>query len=394
MTVDSVDECGGARRILSCPAIFRNARVADPRYHRPVRARRHLVSAASVLIGLCLAAPLLGINPRAADALPSRLSDRQFWALVQQFSEPNGWFRSDNLLSNELRQQYVIPDLLRTARRGGVYMGVGPEQNFTYIVALKPAMAFIVDVRRGNLQLHLMYKALFELSADRAEFVSRLFSKKRPAGLTPSSTARDIMAAYWNVETDDALYKENVSAIEHRLTKRRGFALSAEDLQGIMSVYHAFYWYGPSIMYSSTGGFGGRYMPTYADLVAATDGDGEARGFLATEENFAWMKELESRNLLVPIVGNFAGQKAIREVANYLKEHGATVSAFYLSNVEQYLNRDGLWRSFCANAALLPVDGTSTFIRAVRAGAFYPGAGLTPQLARIQDEIKSCKGDQ
>ncbi len=353
-----------------------------------------MVSAASVLLGLCLASPLLGIHPRAADTLPARLSDTQFWGLLQQLSEPNGWFRSDNLLSNELRLQYVIPDLLRTTRRGGVYMGVGPEQNFTYIAALRPAMAFIVDLRRGNLQLHLMYKALFELSADRGEFVSRLFSKKRPAGLTRSASAREIMAAYWSVDTDDGLYKENVRAIEHHLTKKHGFPLSADDLEGIMNVYHAFYWYGPSIMYSSTGGFGGRYMPTYADLVAATDGDGEARGFLATEENFAWIKELESKNLLVPVVGNFAGVRAIREVGRYLKEHGATVSAFYLSNVEQYLNRDGVWRTFCANVAMLPLDESSTFIRAVRDGPYYPGASLTPQLARIQEEIKSCRADQ
>ena len=61
-------------------------------------------------------------------------------------------------------------------------MGVGPEQNFTYIAVTRPAIAFIVDIRRGNLDLHLMYKALFELSADRADFVSRLFSRKRPAG--------------------------------------------------------------------------------------------------------------------------------------------------------------------------------------------------------------------
>ncbi len=356
-----------------------------------MRARRRLVSAASVILGLCLASPLLGTGPREAGSLPSRLSDTQFWKLIEQFSEPNGWFRSDNLLSNEVRLQHVIPSLVQTAKRGRIYMGVGPEQNFTYIAAVKPAMAFIVDVRRGNLQLHLMYKALFEQSADRAEFVSRLFSKQRPPGLTASSSVRDIIAAYWNVETDDGLYKENVKAIEDQLTKRHGFPVPSDDLHGIMNVYHAFYWYGPSIMYSSTGGFGGRYQPTYADLMAATDADGEPRGFLASEDNFTFLKELESKNLLVPIVGNFAGPKAIREVASYLKEHGATVAAFYLSNVEQYLNQDGVWQTFCANAATLPLDETSTFIRAVRAGGYDRSFGLTSELGRIQDEVRSCK---
>ena len=121
--------------------------------------------------------------------LPARLTDQEFWSLIDDMSEPSGTFRSDNLLSNEGRFQYVIPELVEAARPGGVYMGVGPEQNFTYIAATRPAIAFIVDIRRANLDLHLMYKALFELSADRADFVSRLFSRKRPLGLRPTSTA-------------------------------------------------------------------------------------------------------------------------------------------------------------------------------------------------------------
>src|SRR5262245_11794136 len=131
---------------------------------------------------------------RAADTLPSQLSDQEFWKLSSEFSEPDGTFRSDNLLSNESYFQYVIPQLKELAK-GQVYMGVGPEQNFTYIAALKPKMVFIIDIRRGNLDLQLMYKALFEISKDRAEFVSRLFSRKQPAGIGPNSTVEEIFSA-------------------------------------------------------------------------------------------------------------------------------------------------------------------------------------------------------
>ena len=120
----------------------------------------------------------------AADTLPSQLSDQEFWKLSSESSEPDGTFRSDNLLSNELYFQYVIPPLNETAKPGRVYMGVGPEQNFTYIAALKPKMVFIVDIRRGNLDLQLMYKALFELSPTRADFLSRLFSRRLPDSVT------------------------------------------------------------------------------------------------------------------------------------------------------------------------------------------------------------------
>ena len=118
-------------------------------------------------------------------------------------SEPNGYFRSDNLLSNEIWFQWVIPDLVDAEPPGGVYLGVGPEQNFTYIAALKPKMVFIIDIRRGNLHMHLMYKALFELSADRADFVSRLFTKPRPPGLAAKSTATELQSTRSGTSTTE-----------------------------------------------------------------------------------------------------------------------------------------------------------------------------------------------
>src|SRR5215471_5084671 len=135
------------------------------------------------------------------DGLPSRLTDRDFWRLVSDLSEAGGTFRSDNLLSNESRLQFVIPQLASQVAPGGAYLGVGPEQNFTYIAALKPDVAFIVDIRRGNLQLHLMYKALFELSSDRVDFIARLFSRPRPAALPPGASVADIFDAFLMIES-------------------------------------------------------------------------------------------------------------------------------------------------------------------------------------------------
>ena len=94
--------------------------------------------------------------------IPSRVSDQEFWKLVSEFSEPDGTFHSENLVSNEVRFQAVIPRLTQTVAPGRAYVGVGSEQNFTYIAAVRPSIAFIVDIRRGNLDLQLVYKALFE----------------------------------------------------------------------------------------------------------------------------------------------------------------------------------------------------------------------------------------
>ena len=143
----------------------------------------------SIFIIACLVLCTASVAPlvtrgHAAPPAPDKLTNDQFWSLSKEWSEEDGVFRSDNLLSNETSFQNIIPPLLKMAKQGRVYMGVGPEQNFTYIAALKPTMAIIIDIRHGNLDVHLMYKALFELSKDRVDFVSRLFSRERPDGLT------------------------------------------------------------------------------------------------------------------------------------------------------------------------------------------------------------------
>ena len=340
-----------------------------------------------------LAATIGAIIVTAAPPIPTELTDEQFWKLSSSASETDGFFRSDNLLSNEINFQYVIPGLLEVAKTGRVYMGVGPEQNFTYIAALKPAMAFIVDIRHGNLDVHLMYKALFEMSANRAEFISKLFSRKQPQGLTNQSSASDLFNAYTRTERSEELYNATLKAVIDHLKTKHKFPLSEGDVEGIQWALSNYYEFGPSIYYNSSdgtfapaivgvdGNFGGRggargmnYV-TYANLMTADDGTGLNRSYLANEENFNVLKNLETKNLLVPVVGDFGGPKAIREVGKYLKSIDAMVSAFYLSNVEQYLGQDGKTGAFLSNVATLPIDDSSRFIRSGGSGFGGGGAG-------------------
>jgi hypothetical protein len=344
-----------------------------------VRSRRAAAGSAMGLV-VALAGSLALVPARAPSlpvTLPQRLSDQEFWRLSTELSEPGGYFRSENLVSNEHTFQYVIPALKRRIRPGGVYLGVAPDQNFTYIVATAPRIAFIVDIRRGNFLQHLMYKAIIEQSADRADFVSRLFSKPRPAAATTALTAGELFAVYQTVATSEHLYRQNAKSIRDQLTRRHGFALSPDDLDQIESIYFAFFWDGPGLRYSTRPGFGGRSFgnsfPTYEELMVQTDWDGVAHGYLASEANFRWLKGMQERNLIVPVVGDFAGPKALRAVGQYLRTHQASVSTYYVSNVEQYLFQDGLFEAFARNVATLPVDDTSTFIRSVSRRFGYPG---------------------
>ena len=342
--------------------------------------KKRYVLAAIVALGLGLGSaaprPATGVN-----GLPASLDNHEFWRLSVDSSELDGYFRSDNLTSNELLFQRVIPELVTRMRPGSVYLGVGPEQNFTYIAAARPAMAIIFDIRRGNMLVQLMYKALFELTKDRTEFVSMLFSRPRPAGLGRNPTAVELFAAFSDVAADEALFQKNLKAIKTHLTRTRELPLSTRDLDGLEYAYHAFF----------SRGFAVRYSPTYADLMTATDGSGVARSFLASEAAFETLKDLESKNLVVPVVGDFGGPKAIRAVGAYLRVRDAHVGAFYLSNVEQYLNQDGKWQAFCRNVATLPLDASSTFIRSSSGRGLGYGVGFVSRLGAMADEVKDCE---
>ena len=231
-----------------------------------------------------LAAAALFAVPHVATAqstIPARLSDKEIWQLNADFSEAGGYFRSDNLLSNETGFQAVIPYLRSVIKPGGVYLGVGPEQNFTYIVSLQPKIAFIFDIRRGNMVEHLMYKALLETSADRADFLSKLFSRPRPAGLDTNSTPQKLFEAYAAAAPDSNMWKRNFAAIKEHLASH-GFVMGDSDVKTLEYIYSQFYDAGPQINYNFSsgggGGFGRGGMPTYATLQQATDTSREELG--------------------------------------------------------------------------------------------------------------------
>ena len=327
---------------------------------------------ATLLAGLILLSFLsstVGRPLRAAgEEIPAQINDQAFWQMIVDLSEPGGFFRADNFVSNEISFQYPIPELRQNTKTGGAYLGVGPDQNFTYIVSMKPKIAFIVDIRRQNMLQHLMYKALMELSADRAEFLSRLFSRQRPKDLDSVSSAEALFQAYADVPANRELYTANIEVIKKQLTDH-GFELTTDDEKSIQYILSAFYAGGPDLTYNGAGnaGFAGRNrMPTYAELMMETDRTGQNRSYLSSEENFQYLREMERKNLIVPLVGDFAGPKALRAVGEYLKARAATVTAFYLSNVEQYLfQQEDDWIKFYSNVGNLPLTPESVFIRSV-----------------------------
>ncbi len=302
----------------------------------------------------------------------------EFARMVRQFSEDGGYFRSENLVSNETAYLYVLDKLKSVGISGGAYLGVGPEQNYTYIARIRPRIAFIVDIRRQAMIQHLMFKAIFHLAGNRTQFLSLLFSKPHGGSQAPGpgASAQDLVDYFAEAATDQVTFDRNLARIQAIISREFLIPLDARDVAALEHVYAAFRDGNLDLRYQS-GGFGNRYVPygyrtsgpwgyfpTLRDLILARDLQGRLGNFLASRTDYEFVRGLQQSNRIIPIVGDFAGDKALRAVAAYLRKNNLAVAAFYTSNVEQYLFQNGVFGEFAENVAQLPMTDRSLFIRA------------------------------
>jgi hypothetical protein len=324
---------------------------------------------------------------------PESLTAAEFSRLSNELSEEGGYFRSDNFTSNETSYLHVIDKMRELGATGGAYVGVGPEQNFTYIAKTRPRIAFIVDIRRQAIIQHLMYKAIFHLSPNRAQFLSRLLSRPLPRENAPSSDApvNELLTFFSKASGDDQFYAANLAAIRQAIKEDFQVLLSERDQTSLEYVYKTFRDEGLEIAFRIDGSQGG-YFPDLKDLISQTDQNGKLGNFLTNTEDYDFVRGLHRKNLIIPVVGDFGGKKALAAVGDYLRKIGLTVTVFYTSNVEQYLFENGAFKAFAGNVRKLPINDRSLFIRSVsgRYGhpAQLPGHRLTTLLQKMTVFLK------
>jgi hypothetical protein len=301
-----------------------------------------------------------------------------FAALIARLSEPGGYFGGDNLISNEQSYLRVLPAIARAKVSGGAYLGVGPDQNFSYIAEIKPEIAFLIDIRRDNLLLHLLFKALFAASPTRVEYLSLLTGRAPPdRPETWSGAGIDTLVTY--IDTAPVLTAPALKALRARLEAgmtASGVPLSAADFETIAAFHRGFIGAGLSLVFQAHGQPVRDYYPTLRALLRETDGAGRQASFLADESGFQYLRSLEGRDLVVPVVGDVSGPHAMPAIAAEMTARGASLSAFYISNVEYYLFADGRFSAFVENLRRLPRNDRSTMIRSVFPGGFR---GFLPQ---------------
>ena len=303
---------------------------------------------------------------------PESLSAAEFSRLIRDVSEEGGYFFSDNLISNETPYLTVADKLRQLAATGGAYIGVGPEQNFTYIAKLRPRIAFIVDIRRQAVIQHLMFKAIFHLSPNRLQFLSRWLSKPLMKDAPSPDDSINILLAYFTkTRGDEQTYAANMAAIRKAIQEDFQFQLSPRDQASLEDVYKSFRERGLDTAFTLNGWSDGEF-PTLSEVILQPDQNGKLGNFLASREDYDFVRGLHLKNLIIPVVGDFGGKKALTAIGDYLRKSGLTVTAFYASNVEQYLFDDGSFAAFANNVRKLPITERSLFIRWVYQRYYHP----------------------
>jgi hypothetical protein len=280
--------------------------------------------------------------------------------LIERLSEPDGEFFSDNFISNETSYLQIADLLPEVVEKGGVYLGVGPEQNFSYLALTEPDLAFIIDIRRDNLVLHLLYKAIFDLADDRASFLA-LLTGREPAEGVRDADLEGIFDAVQALPHSEASHREAHRRILERI-EGYGIELDDRDRRSLATAHRTFFKGGVDIRFALKGESVRKY-PSLRELAVQRSPEGKPLGFLASSELFATVQRMQRENRIVPLVGNFAGDRTLPELGKLLAAEGRTVRSFYVSNVEQYLMADGLWWKWKRNIAGLPSDDSSVFIR-------------------------------
>lgn len=338
---------------------------------------RHLRRSAVALLVSCIVA----VAPSRAHA--QRATDSSFGALVARLSEPGGYFDSDNIITNEASYLQIASQLEKQHVHGGVYIGVGPDQNFSYIALIRPSIAFMLDIRRDNLLEHLLFKSYFEVARNRLEYLCLLLGKPAPSDIDKwtGRPMQEVLAYIGGTKVDSAFVAGTRRASNARID-RYGVPLDPRDRQVIDRYRSIFVSDGLDVRYSSLGRNNRNNYPSFARLMLETDRAGRQLSYLADETAYQFVRSMQLRDRIVPVVGNVAGDKAVKAIAQYAAEHHENVEAFYLSNVEQYLmTREGGFDDYARNVKLLPHDSSGVIIRSYFGGftmahpLYVPSAG-------------------
>jgi hypothetical protein len=242
------------------------------------------------------------------------------------------------------------------------------------MAAIRPSIAFLIDVRRDNALQHLLFKALFELAPTRVEYLSLLHGVSAPDD--PASwrdRSVEELVEWVDGQTVEEGKRQRITEAVDSAVETFGIELEPGDLATLRRFHDAFIDAGLGLRFTSIGRPPRWYYPTFRQLLLETDLEGRQRNYLADAEGYAFLRTMQREDRVVPVVGDLGGSHALRAIGDELRRRGEAVSAFYTSNVEFYLFGRAAFTAYAENVASLPIAENGVLIR-----SYFPNQGTHP----------------
>jgi len=331
------------------------------------------------------------------------LSDAVFGQWLEQCSERGNDFISDNWVSNETAYADHLDFLRRTVPSNSVFIGVGPEQNFSYLAAVPYRYAFIVDIRRGNLLQHLYYKVLFEDCETPQQWLAALCSRPCDPGWERLAYS-DWLERLATAKADPRQAAVFLDHFRRRVTQLN-FVTRDSDWKFLARLQNEFAAKGLDVRFEYRLPKADEpTFPTFREVLLARDPAGHYGCFLADPAGYGRVRHMQQENRIIPVIGDFGGRRTFGEIAAILRRHNLKVGLFYASNVEFYLMPrrfpGAKMENFVWNLECLPTSPATLLLRTHKlklpGSTPYPWGNplFEPRLQYLQRFVQRYEGGQ
>lgn len=248
--------------------------------------------------------------------------------------EPSN-YQLDCFVTNELAYNDVLVECLPTGTTGA-YVGVGPCQNLTYIGALRPRLAFVVDARIDNLLEHLMFKLLFERAETPAEYLGLLLSRDLGSSHAVGSEPEAVVAAVEKCPVSPELFRTNLAWLRTEMSDR--WPLTDLHRNRIDRLYGEFF--RRQLDITNVDAETTENLDEIAnlrDVISARTSHGINLHFLTDAERYAVVRQLQRDDRVIPLLGNLGSGETTDRINELLRAYGESISTFYVSNIEEHV---------------------------------------------------------
>lgn len=251
-------------------------------------------------LGLC------ALKERAVGPMPAAWT--QAFQAIKDDRPPKAIVRNIHYIISNENRHFLFKDAVQD--RGGVYMGVGTDQNYLMAGWSRPEVLVLMDFDQVVVDVHRVYRLLFLKAADAQSFMDLWGQAAEP----------EVKAMI------DAAYPDAAQRGQVRMAYRIARSAVHNRLRRVRWLYKRL------------------QIPM----------------FLTDEAQYTYLRDMFRNNRVYMARGDLTADVTVKGIAAAARAAGVPVRVVYLSNAERYF---GYNREFKDSVLGLPMDGEAQVLR-------------------------------